>query len=221
MKILDPDTTYTFRSFFEMPYDPDEILAEFGYSYTQARLSLPKTNQSLVGLDALKIQIEETLPYVLLTSETAKREVLVAPVLLRVATTCHQILRFEYPLKVNNWLQGNLDYLIRSRQHVIVIEAKRDDLTRGFTQLAVEMIALATAEDEAASSESSPNQSSPYIYGAVTIGSFWLFGRLDKGQKRIVQGIGGYQIPDDIEDLVRILVGILEETQNDSSKPYV
>lgn len=215
MKILDPDATYTFRSFFEMPYDPDEILAEFGYSYTQARLSLPTTNRSLIGLDALKTQIEETLPYVQLTSETAKREVLVAPVLLRVATTCHQILRFEYPLKVNKWLQGNLDYLIRSHQQVIVIEAKRDDLTRGFTQLAVEMIALATAADEGALPGSSAERS-PYIYGAVTMGSFWIFGRLDKEKKQIIQGIGGYQIPDDIENLVRVLVGILEETQNDS-----
>ncbi|MEM9215560.1 MAG: hypothetical protein AAGD25_14595 [Cyanobacteria bacterium P01_F01_bin.150] len=211
MKILNPGTTYTFRSFFNMPYDPDEILAEFGYGYTQARLSLPKATQPLAGLDTLKAQIEETLPYVQLTSESAKREVLVAPILLRVATTCHQILRFEYPLNVSNWLQGNLDYLIRADQQVIVIEAKRDDLTRGFTQLAVEMIALATAEENASSSESSPKPSSPYIYGAVTMGSFWIFGRLDKGQKQIVQGIGGYQIPDDVEDLVRVLVGILEE----------
>ena len=216
MKILKPDASYTFRSFFEMPYDPDEILAEFGYSYTQARLSLPRTTQALVGLNTLKTQIEETLPYVQLTSETAKREVLVAPVLLRVATTCHQILRFEYPLKVNNWLQGNLDYLIRSRQQVIVIEAKRDDLTRGFTQLAVEMIALATAEDEADSPASGPTSSSPYIYGAVTMGSLWIFGQLEKSKKHIIQGIGGYQIPDDIEDLVRVLVGILEEKQDDT-----
>lgn len=218
MKILNPGSNYTFRSFFEMPYDPDEILAEFGYSYTQARLDLPRTTQSLVGIDALKAQIEDTLPYVQLTSETAKREVLVAPVLLRVARTCHQILRFEYPLKVNNWLQGNLDYLIRSRQHVIVIEAKRDDLTRGFTQLAVEMIALAES-DTADTEESGSMPSSPYIYGAVTMGSFWIFGRLDRTRKQIVQGIGGYQIPDDLESLVRILVGILEDNEEPIHKP--
>ncbi|EKV02023.1 hypothetical protein Lepto7375DRAFT_4221 [Leptolyngbya sp. PCC 7375] len=198
-KLLDKDASYTFRSYFEMPYDTDEVLAEFGYGYTQTRLHLPKTNKTLSGLDQLKIQIEETLPYVQLTSESAKREVLVAPVLTRVATLCHQVLRFEYSLKVSNWLQGNLGYLIRAQHQVIVVEAKRDDLTRGFTQLAVEMIALATVDD-------APSK----IYGAVTMGSLWIFGALDQAEKMITQDIGGYRVPDDVEDLVRVLVGILE-----------
>lgn len=198
-KILQPEANYTFRSFFELPNDPDEILAEFEYGYTQGRLSMPVTTKPLPGLEDLKAQIEQTLPYVQLTSEAAKREVLVAPVLLRVATLCHRVLRFEYPLKVNNWLQGNLDYLIRAEQQVVVVEAKRDDLTRGFTQLAVEMIALSLWEN-------APR----YVYGAVTIGSFWVFGRLDVQAKLVTQDIGGYKVPDDVEDLVRVLVGILE-----------
>lgn len=206
-KILQTDASYTFRSFFELPNDPDEILAEFGYRYHQARLSLPHTSQPLPTLAGLRSQIESTLPYVQLTSETAKREVLVAPVLLRVATICHQVLRFEYPLKVNNWLQGNLDYLIRAEQQVVVVEAKRDDLTRGFTQLAVEMIALSLLED-------APNE----IYGAVTIGNFWVFGHLDRQQQRITQDIRGYQVPDEVEDLVRVLVGILQGNSLDADR---
>ena len=199
LKLLDKDANYTYRSYFELPFDTDEILAEFGYSYTQARLNLTRTQKELTGLDQLKAQIEETLPYVQLTSESAKREVLVAPVLTRVATICHQILRFEYPLKVNNWLQGNLDYLIRAESQIVVVEAKRDDLTRGFTQLAVEMIALAMV-----------NEAQQNIYGVVTMGNFWVFGVLDREKKRITQDIGGYQVPDDVEDLIRVLVGILE-----------
>jgi len=197
--ILQPEANYTFRSYFELPNDPDEILAEFDYGYAQARLALPSATKPLPGLEDLKAQIEATLPYVQLTSETAKREVLVAPVLLRVATLCHQMLRFEYPLKVNNWLQGNLDYLIRADQQVVVVEAKRDDLTRGFTQLAVQMIALSLLENGPC-----------YIYGAVTIGSFWVFGCLDGRAKLVRKDIGGYKVPDDVEDLVRVLVGILD-----------
>lgn len=200
LRILDKDASYTFRSYFELPNDTDEILAEFGYSHTQSRLALPKTEQALTGLDRLKAQIEETLPYVQLTSETAKREVLVAPVLTRVATISHQVLRFEYPLKVNNWLQRNLDDLIRAQHQVVVVEAKRDDLTRGFTQLAVEMIALAMVDNAPST-----------IYGAVTMGNFWVFGTLDRQTKHIIQDISGYQVPDDVEDLIRILVGILED----------
>lgn len=199
-RILQPEANYTFRSFFELPNDPDEILAELGYGYKLERLSLPKTERSLGGLAELKEQIESSLPYVQLTSETAKREVLVAPVLLRVATLSRQVLRFEYPLKVSNWLQGTLDYLIRAKRQVIVVEAKRDDLTRGFTQLAVEAIALSMLEN-------TPR----YIYGSVTIGSFWVFGCLDAQKKQVTQDVRGYQVPDDVEALVRVLVGILED----------
>ena len=199
-KILQPDANYTFRLFFELPNDPDEILAEFDYDYAQGRLTLPKARKPLPGLEELKAQIEATLPFVQLTSEAAKREVLVAPVLLRAVMLCHRVLRFEYPLKVSNWLQGNLDYLIRAPQQVVVVaKAKRDDLTRGFTQLAVETIALSLLKE-------APR----YVYGAVTIGNFWVFGRLDGEAKLVTQDIGGYKVPDDVEDLVRVLVGILD-----------
>lgn len=198
-KLLDQDASYTFRSYFELSNDTDEILAEFGYGYRQTRLNLPKTQKPLAGIEQLKTQIEETLPYVQLTSESAKREVLVAPVLTRVAMLSHQILRFEYPLKVNSWLQGSLDYLIRAQHQIVVVEAKRDDLTRGFTQLAVEMIALSMLED-----------APEVIHGAVTMGNFWIFGLLDRPQKQITQDIGGYQVPDNVEELIQVLIGILE-----------
>ena len=43
-----------------------------------------KSKKPLTGIDIVKAQIEETLPYVQLNSESAKREVLkVAPVLTR------------------------------------------------------------------------------------------------------------------------------------------
>jgi hypothetical protein len=197
-KVLQEGVSYTFRSYFELPQDTDEVLAEFGYGYSKARLQLPVASQPMPGLETLQAQIEETLPYVQLSSERAKREVLIAPVLMRVATLSHQVLRFEYPLKVNAWLQGNLDYLIRSRNHLVVVEAKRDDLTRGFTQLAVEMIALAM-------DETAPDQ----IHGVVTMGNLWIFGLLDRPGKLITQDISGYRVPDDVESLVRTLVGIL------------
>ena len=72
-------------------------------------------------------------------------------------------------------------------------------MTRGFTQLAVEMIALSMVED-------APSK----IYGAVTMGSLWVFGILDRDRKLITQDIDGYQVPSGIEELVSILVGILE-----------
>jgi hypothetical protein len=199
LKILQEDANYSFRSYFELSNDTDEILAEFGYRYTKARLQLPRTTRQIDGLPELQQQIENTLPFVTLTSETAKREILIAPILSRVAVISQEILRIEYPLKVNNLLQGNLDYLIRAAHSLVVVEAKRDDLTRGFTQLAVEMIALSMLEE-------SPN----LLYGVVTIGNLWIFGTLDATSQTITQDISSYTLPDDLEDLVRILVGVLE-----------
>lgn len=199
LKILQENANYSFRSYFELPNDPDEILAEFGYTLKQARLQLPQTSRVLDGLLELQQSLEAILPYVQLTSETAKREILVAPILTRVAIICQQVLRIEYSLKVNNFLQGNLDYLIRSNHSLIVIEAKRDDLTRGFTQLATEMIALAMTEEPPT-----------VIYGAVTIGNLWIFGLLDSDTFTITQDITSYAVPDNLDTLIKILVGILE-----------
>jgi hypothetical protein len=201
--ILQADQSYTFRAYFEMPYGSDEILAEFGYTFSTHRLAIPKTDKYLDWVPELRDRIESFLPRIRLTSETARREILVAPVLLAVAVHCNCQLRIEYPLTVNNWLKGYLDYLLRSSHNLLVVEAKNDDLTRGFTQLAVEMIALAQAEDY------------EILYGAVTIGNVWQFGCLDVKLKEIVQIPTLYRVPEDIEELASILVGIISEANSD------
>jgi hypothetical protein len=198
-KILQPGASYSFRSYFNLPNDTDEILAEFAYSFTQARLQLPRSSREIERLQDLRQQMEETLPYVTLNSEAAKREILIAPVLSRVAVICRRILRIEYSLKITEQLQGTLDYFLQSTQSLVVVEAKRDDLTRGFTQLAVELIALAMLED-----------APEILYGAVTMGNVWVFGTLQCSARLVTRDLASYTLPDDVEDLVRILVGILE-----------
>ena len=121
-----------------------------------------------------------------------------SPVLLEIVRYCQCQLRIEYPLTLNNWLKGNLDYLLRSLNSLLVVEAKNDDLTRGFTQLAVELIALSKVEER------------QVLYGAVTIGDIWQFGRLDSQQQQITQDLDAFRVPADLDDLTRVLVGILE-----------
>ena len=198
--ILQENQSYTFRSYFELPYEPDEILAEFSYSLNRARLILPKTSRQLERLPELQQRIERIMPLVSLTSETARRETLVAPVLTEVAAYCNCQLKIEYPLTVNNWLKGNLDYLLRSTHSLLVVEAKNDDMTRGFTQLAVELIALSKVEEQSV------------WYGAVTTGDVWQFGSLDINEQRITQDITLYRVPDDLEELMTILVGVAQRT---------
>lgn len=167
-RILQEGQSYTFRSYFEMTYEADEILAELGYALSRASLELPRTNRQLERVAELRQRINESLPLVSLSSETVRRETLVAPVLLEVARYCQCQMRIEYPLSVNNWLKGNLDYFLKLNPGLLVVEAKNDDLTRGFTQLAVELIAISEVEE------------GDVFYGAVTIGDAWRFGRLEK-----------------------------------------
>jgi hypothetical protein len=197
-KILQEGREYTFRSYFDLPYETDQILAEFDYSLNKGRFSLPTTTRHLDRLIELRDKIEDILPLVSLSSETARRESLVSPVLLDLIRYCQCQLRFEYSLNVNNWLKGNLDYLVKSKQELLVIEAKNDDMTRGFTQLAVQLIAMSHVEDK------------NIFYGAVTMGDVWRFGKLDRNQQTIFQDTHLFRVPDDLDDLLKVMVGILD-----------
>jgi hypothetical protein len=197
-KILDEGREYTFRSYFDLPYETDQILAEFDYSLIVGNLSLPHTSKQIAEIASLKQRITATLPFISLSSETARRESLVSPVLLDLVRYCQCQLRFEYTLNVNSWLKGNLDYLVKSNQELLVIEAKNDDMTRGFTQLAVQLIAMSHVEDK------------NIFYGAVTMGEVWRFGKLDRNQKTIFRDTHLFRVPDDLDDLLKVMVGILD-----------
>ncbi|MCF2972699.1 hypothetical protein L1047_16000 [Synechococcus sp. Nb3U1] len=195
ISILKEDESYTFRSYFEMPYEPDEILAQFGYQLDIGEWEWPAA-PAPPQTQTLKERIRQLLPLVSLSSETARRELLVAPVLTEVALHCRVPLRLEYPLIVSNWLKGSLDYLMRGKNTLLVVEAKKDDLTRGFVQMAVEMIALAQVEQH-------------HIYGAVTLGSIWQFGQILLEEKVIKQDLTLYRVPEELETIAGILTGIV------------
>jgi hypothetical protein len=197
-KILQPHESYTFRSYFEMAYEIDQILAEFDYQFQVTRLTLPTTQRPFPTLTQLQQDLEDSLKLTRLSSEAARREVLISPILLSVARWFHCQFRVEYPIQVNQFLRGNLDYLLINQANLLVVEAKRDDLVRGFHQLAVELIALAMDRDL------------DHVYGAVTMGDTWRFGYLDQTQKIITQDIALYKIPDELNRLIPILGGILE-----------
>jgi hypothetical protein len=197
--ILQPGQSYTFRQYFEMPYEPDDILAEFGYSLRRSQLNLLQSTAPLDRLNDLKNRLVESLPYVSLTSEAARRELLIAPILLDVVHYTRAQLRIEYPLNVSEQLKGSLDYYLYAMGKLLVIEAKNADLAKGFTQLAIELIAI----DQWVDSEETTLQ------GAVSTGDIWQFGQLDRPQKQITQGLTLYRVPDDLEILMRILVRIL------------
>jgi hypothetical protein len=202
---LDPTQTYTFSRYFESGYYAEDLAEALGYSLAYASFNLPEYTGELDRLVELRERIEEALPYVDLTTELARREVIISRIVLELIHYTKAKLRIEFTLKVNNQLQGTLDYLIRNakRNQLLVIEAKQADLNRGFTQLLAEMVALDLWED----SPTVPEQG--MLIGAVTTGKIWQFATLDRENKSFRLGINSYRVVEDIEELMRILVKTL------------
>jgi hypothetical protein len=157
-RILQPNQSYTFSKYFELPFSPEDILADLGCTYNRERLQLPTADYPNNAIAALTSIIERNLRRVKLLSEDARKQAIIAPILLEVCEITQTQLNIEYPISVNERLKGSLDYYISQGKGLLVIEAKQADLTRGFTQLAVELIAL----DQWIDSDT------PILYGAVT-----------------------------------------------------
>ncbi|MEO1095644.1 MAG: hypothetical protein AAFX01_12165 [Cyanobacteria bacterium J06638_28] len=99
---------------------------------------------------------------------------------------------------MNSQLRGNFDYFLPTAQNLVVIEAKNADLARGFTQLAVELIAL----------DQWTNVVTPILYGAVTTGDTWKFGLFDRETKEVQKDINTYAVPTDLAHVLSILLGV-------------
>ena len=87
-KILEEGRDYTFRSYFELSYDPDEILAEFDYTLIREELSLPQISQQIEVITELKTKIRKILRLTSLNNEATRRETLVSPLLLELMLYC-------------------------------------------------------------------------------------------------------------------------------------
>jgi hypothetical protein len=202
--LLDPQQSYIFSKIFDLRPELDRLVAELGYDLRRVPLALPAYTGELDRLENLTQRLEEILPYVNLANEATRREVLISPIVMEVVHYTRAQLRIEYPVKVSNQLQGYVDYLLRTQNHLIVIEAKQEDMTNGFTQLAMEMIALDQWSEL-------PDQ--PEIIGAVTTGNLWQFGRLNRSSKIIEQGLNSYRVIEDLEQLLRVLIYCLKDRQ--------
>lgn len=204
--VLDLNASYTFRSYFELKFAPVDILADLGCHLVRRSLSLPRSPWSVA---ALKQRIVNYLPYINLTSEDARKQSLVAPVLLELAQTIQAPLQIEYPIFINQYLKGDLDYFLSQGDQLLVVEAKNADLTRGFVQLAAELIGLNLW---LAKRQGRENLANPLV-GAVTTGDIWQFGRYDPLAQEIAQDLTLYRLPDDIEVLAEILKAIVSEDE--------
>jgi hypothetical protein len=199
--IISPEEEYTFSDYFRMRASTEDILEYFGYSKRNDRIELPQSMRELPTLENLFAQIEDALLHISLENEITRREFLIAPVMAYTRRQTQSKLRSEYWFEFNHQLKGSLDYLLRRQRNLLVVEAKNADMSRGFTQLAVEMVALDKADET----------EQEIIYGAITTGNIWQFGELDRRNKTVIQDITSYDLLQDLEKLVRIFIEILEK----------
>lgn len=198
-KILNPNESYSFSRYAELPYERDDILADLGCTISTQRIVLPQYGGAL-QLQELDDHLAAAFQFTTISSEQARREFLIAPIISHICRQTQQKVRVEYPLTISNWLKGTFGYYFQA-SNLLVIAAKRENLYTGFTQLGAELIALGQwTESEA-----------PILHGAVTTGQIWQFGIFHRANQHLTEDLTLYRIPEELETLVRVLMGIISE----------
>ncbi len=92
---------YTFSDYFELGNPTEEIVAALGYALITKAVALPRSQAvSQKNADRISTTYYALLPKVSLSSETAKREVMIAPVLHSVIQIVNAKLNIEYLVEV-------------------------------------------------------------------------------------------------------------------------
>jgi hypothetical protein len=199
MALILPTTIRGFHDYFKLTAIPEELVVAFGYQFDATTLALPLAPEPLPWLTELSVRLDFAFRHVGMSSETPRREFLIAPILGEVARHVHAQVRSELDVRVSVQLKGALDYLLQAQGNLLVVEAKQADLTRGFSQLCAELIAVDQWTDSTVNT----------LYGAVSVGDIWRFGTLDRATKRITQDQDVFSVPTNTERLVRTLIAIL------------
>lgn len=196
-----PASIASFHDYFKLDAEPDDVAGAFGYLYGVERLTLPQVVDTPDWAGELGTRFERWLRVVRLGNEAGRRETMIAPVLLETAAHVHARLSIEYGINVAPQLKGRLDYLLRAPQSLLVVEAKDDDMGHGATQLVAEMIAL----------DRWGKMGERTLYGALTTGTLWQFATMNRESKTITQDTRGFSVPDQLDELIRTLIGILQD----------
>ncbi len=139
------------------------------------------------------------------SSEAARRELIISPLLRAVYKNHSQQYSFwiQKTIAFNKELSGTPDYMFSKRSPlgktvletpiVIVVEAKKNDFEQGWGQCLAELVASQKINEDAQKA----------IYGIVTDGNLWQFGRLKADL--FTKDVKNYTIDD-----IQALYGALE-----------
>jgi hypothetical protein len=195
---IDFSRSYTFSEYFDLQIPADELIRDLGYHYRREQIQ-PRLPVVEVGFDVSTVL--NVMKRTRTVNESTKRETIVSPIVQAIVLETDTELRIEYPISVTPQLRGSLDYLVSKENfaELLVIEAKRNDLDYGFTQLAAQLICLDQWE------RSPELEVQPVLTGAVTTGDIWKFGQLQRHLKQITEGLNSYSIPDDVQSIFALL----------------
>ncbi|MCI5148328.1 MAG: hypothetical protein D3916_02845, partial [Candidatus Electrothrix sp. MAN1_4] len=94
---------YTFSDYFELGNPTEEIINALGYSFFTQPLALPRKDLLYTEqIERLNTAYYSILPKISVNSETAKREVMIAPVLHAVIQQINARLNIEYSVNTKN-----------------------------------------------------------------------------------------------------------------------
>lgn len=155
-----------------------QVQQEFQITYGEADfIAAHDVEPPLQFRDELGFSLEHIDVY---TSEAARTEAIIFPILREVYKSYHDhyALWIQKPLAYNDRLQGTPDYLVATRSLlgktvlelplVVIVEAKKNDFEQGWGQCLAELVAAQKINN---------TPTSP-VYGIVTDGKVWEFGRL-------------------------------------------
>lgn len=167
----------------------------------------------LIVSEWLKETLKKGAPLgVAIRTAKAKSELIVAPVLLEalehVKPDASLFSGIDFTVDPDRGLKGNIDFLLsRSPEQyslegpvVTVVEAKRDDMSAGLAQCVAEMYAARLFNRQR-------QKAVEAIYGAITVGSGWMFARLIGDE--VFHDIDEYGLRD-VDRIVGILVAMLK-----------
>lgn len=156
-------------------------------------------------------------------SEAARSELIISPLLRAVYKNHSQHYSFwiQKPISFNTALSGTPDYIFSKRSPlgktvlekpiVIVVEAKKNDFEQGWGQCLAELVASQKINHD--------DQSS--VYGIVTDGNLWQFGRLHVDL--FTKNENNYTI-DNIQALygaLEHLINLVKQEQTQSTQPQI
>ena len=151
---------------------------EFGITYREERfLFAEPTLPSAVFLEELEFSRTNMDIF---TSEGSRTELVISPLLREAYKGFYQRYAFwiQKPLRYNDKLSGIPDYLIATKSalgksvletpRVVIVEAKKNDFEQGWGQCLAELVAAQRINHDPARP----------VYGIVTDGELWKFGKL-------------------------------------------